>query len=68
MIIRKAYKFRLYPTEEQKILLAKSCGCVRVVWNKALELQKEKLDKKTKIFKIMHYPRRKRRSVVEISF
>jgi len=50
MLIRKAYKFRLYPTEEQKILLAKSSGCVRLVWNKSLALQKERLDKKEKLF------------------
>ena len=29
----KAYKFRLYPTEEQEIFFAKSFGCVRKVYN-----------------------------------
>lgn len=29
----KAYKFRLYPTTEQEIMLAKTFGCVRFVWN-----------------------------------
>lgn len=31
--ILKAYKFRLYPTTEQEIMLAKTFGCVRFVWN-----------------------------------
>ena len=29
----KAYKFRIYPTEEQEIFFAKSFGCVRKVYN-----------------------------------
>ena len=29
----KAYKFRMYPNEEQKVLLAKTFGCVRLVYN-----------------------------------
>lgn len=29
----KAYKYRLYPTEEQKILLAKTFGCCRYIYN-----------------------------------
>lgn len=32
----KAYKFRLYPNEEQKILLAKTFGCVRFIYNQML--------------------------------
>lgn len=31
--MHKAYKFRLYPTVEQKILIAKSIGCSRFVYN-----------------------------------
>lgn len=37
----KAYKFRLYPTQEQKQLLAKTFGCVRFVYNKMLAERKE---------------------------
>lgn len=37
MIVNKAYKFRLYPNEEQKIMFAKTFGCVRFVYNKMLE-------------------------------
>lgn len=29
----KAYKFRIYPTEEQELFFAKSFGCVRKVYN-----------------------------------
>ena len=29
----KAYKFRIYPTEEQEIFFAKPFGCVRKVYN-----------------------------------
>ena len=32
----KAYKYRLYPNKEQKILLAKTFGCVRFIYNKML--------------------------------
>jgi putative transposase len=33
MIINRAYKFRLYPNKSQKILLAKTIGCCRFVFN-----------------------------------
>ena len=33
MIIHKAYKFRLYPTKEQQILIGKTIGCSRFVFN-----------------------------------
>ncbi|WP_226929709.1 helix-turn-helix domain-containing protein [Fusobacterium necrophorum] len=29
----KAYKFRMYPSEEQKIFFNKTFGCVRLVYN-----------------------------------
>ena len=29
----KAYKCRIYPTEEQKIFISKTFGCVRLVYN-----------------------------------
>ena len=31
--MEKAYRFRIYPSKEQRILLAKTFGCVRYVWN-----------------------------------
>lgn len=33
----KAYKFRIYPTEEQEIFFAKTFGCVRKVYNLMLD-------------------------------
>ena len=32
----RAYKFRLYPNEEQRVYLAKTFGCTRFVYNKML--------------------------------
>ena len=37
----KAYKFRIYPTEEQKIFFAKTFGCVRKVYNLMLDDRKK---------------------------
>ncbi len=37
---KRAYKFRFYPTEEQKILLAQTFGCVRFVYNWGLSTRK----------------------------
>jgi putative transposase len=37
----QAYKYRLYPTSEQQIALAKSFGCCRWYWNYALNLCQE---------------------------
>ncbi|MEN9946842.1 MAG: hypothetical protein RLZZ293_1228 [Pseudomonadota bacterium] len=34
---KAAYKYRIYPTEGQKQLLAQTFGCVRVVWNNLLD-------------------------------
>ena len=41
MEIYRAYKFRLYPNEEQKILIHKTFGCSRFVYNYYLNYQKE---------------------------
>jgi putative transposase len=37
----KAYKFRLYPTEEQAMVIRKTFGCVRFVYNNMLAERKE---------------------------
>ena len=34
--MRCAFKYRWYPTSEQADLLARTFGCVRCVWNRAL--------------------------------
>jgi putative transposase len=36
-IVKRAYKYRFYPTLEQASELARTFGCVRFVYNKALE-------------------------------
>ncbi|EHM3052835.1 transposase [Enterococcus faecium] len=41
MLVNKAYKFRIYPTEEQEIFFAKSFGCVRKVYNLMLDDRKK---------------------------
>lgn len=43
----KAYKFRIYPNQEQQILFAKTFGCVRFIYNRMLS-DKIKYYEKTK--------------------
>ena len=43
----KAYKFRLYPTDNQKELIHKTFGCVRFVYNHFLDYQKNNGFKKS---------------------
>jgi len=33
----KAFKYRIYPTDDQRILIHKHMGCVRFIYNGALE-------------------------------
>lgn len=33
MLVNKAYKFRIYPNKEQEVLIAKTIGCSRFVFN-----------------------------------
>ncbi|MEI4623804.1 transposase [Bacillus pfraonensis] len=40
-MVNKAYKFRLYPTQDQEQLLMKTFGCVRFVYNQMLVERKE---------------------------
>jgi putative transposase len=35
--VKRAFKFRFYPTDEQAVELSRTFGCVRLVYNKALE-------------------------------
>ena len=46
MLRREAFKFRLEPKPAARILLAQFAGCCRLVWNKALALQKMLLEEK----------------------
>ena len=36
-MVRKAYKYRIYPNTEQKVFFAKCFGCVRFFYNKSLD-------------------------------
>jgi len=44
-----AYKFQLRPIQKKATAMARMAGCCRLVWNKALSLQKERLEKKEKL-------------------
>ena len=48
MIINKTYKFRIYPTAKQEVLLAKHFGCTRWVYNYFLNERKEQYQKSKK--------------------
>lgn len=46
----KAYKFRIYPNTEQKVMIAKTFGCVRFVYNRFLDRKiKQYEDDKTSV-------------------
>ncbi|BAU28548.1 helix-turn-helix protein [Aneurinibacillus soli] len=53
MVKHKGFKFRIYPNEEQAILINKSIGCVRYVFNHFLAKRKEvyETDQKTLSYK-----------------
>jgi putative transposase len=36
-VVKRAFKFRFYPTDEQAAELCRTFGCVRLIYNKALE-------------------------------
>ena len=46
MVIRKGYKFRLNTSQVDEALMRQFAGCNRFLWNKALALQKGRLDDK----------------------
>ena len=46
-----AYRFRLYPTEEQKILLGKTFGCCRFLYNQMLNDKIQEYKKTKKMLK-----------------
>ena len=52
-----AYKFRLYPNEEQRIYLAKTFGCTRFVYNRMLAERIESYEENKELdIKTMKYP------------
>lgn len=44
----KAYKYRIYPNDEQKVQIAKTFGCCRFVYNQTLAYRKEIYEKEKK--------------------
>ena len=40
----KAYKYRIYPNNAQKVQIAKTFGCCRFVYNQTLAYRKETYD------------------------
>ena len=40
-VVDAGFKYRFYPTEEQSDYLARTFGCVRVVYNRALDARKK---------------------------
>jgi putative transposase len=40
MIVQKAYKFKIKTNTREKVYFSKIAGCIRLVWNKSLALQK----------------------------
>ena len=53
----KAYKYRIYPTEEQKVYLNKTFGCVRFIYNQMLgDRIRSYQENKDKDIKAIKYP------------
>ena len=52
--MNRAFKYRIYPTEEQKIQIAKTIGCCRLMYNQLLDDCNRQL-KESKTFKIKKY-------------
>ena len=46
-----AYRFRIYPTEEQKIFLGKTFGCCRFLYNQMLNDKIREYEKTKKMLK-----------------
>ena len=43
----KAYKYRIYPNDGQKVQIAKTFGCCRFVYNQTLAYRKEAYEKES---------------------
>ena len=56
MIQLKAYKYRIYPTEEQKIFISKTFGCVRLVYNLILNDRIKSYKENKEDIKKIKYP------------
>ena len=38
-VVKRAYRYRFYPTHEQAVELSRTFGCVRLVYNRALDIR-----------------------------
>ena len=47
-----AYRFRIYPTEEQKMFLGKTFGCCRFLYNQMLDDKIREYEKTKKMIKV----------------
>ncbi|MDR2940420.1 MAG: helix-turn-helix domain-containing protein, partial [Clostridiales bacterium] len=50
--MNKAYKFRMYPNQEQRGLISKTFGCVRFIYNKMLGEKKAYYEKHRKALRV----------------
>ena len=73
-IVNKGFKIRLYPTDEQKVIIEKTFGCCRFIYNNYLQEKNEfyinhksELKGKTKEEKAEIYSMFKRKSDKEYS-
>ena len=54
--VQKGIRVRLYPTEEQMVLINKTLGCVRFIYNQTLDNCKQSYEQ------TQHFPSKKERS------
>jgi len=66
-VVNKAYKFRIYPSESQKILIEKTFGCTRLIWNTLLDYNKKGYSSEGKNWKL-DFSYAKIRNMNEYSF
>ena len=52
MITHRAFEFRIYPSRDQQDLIARTFGCVRLVYNHYLTEKKQRNAKSKKALKI----------------
>jgi len=51
MTIHRAYKFKLRTTDRQAEQLSRFAGCCRLIWNKVLNIQKERLNRGERVLR-----------------
>ena len=39
MVVKRAYRYRFYPTDAQAVELSRTFGCVRLVYNRVLDVR-----------------------------